>query len=131
MYNGKELNEDYEINLMDYGARWYDGAIGRWTAVNPLAEEYYPWSPYNYALGNPIRFIDPAGRSVDNIIIDADGNETKEKEILYGLQKLTNDQLDIFKGEVAIVAAGTANPGKDLKNGTALSTNTIRNINLF
>ena len=31
LYNGKELNGDYEINLMDYGARWYDGAIGRWT----------------------------------------------------------------------------------------------------
>ena len=120
LYNGKELNGDYEINLMDYGARWYDGAVGRWTAVDPLAEEYYPWSPYNYALGNPIRFIDPDGRSVDNIIIDADGNEVKEKEILYDLQKLTNDRLDIVKGEVVIVEAGTANPGKDLTEGTAL-----------
>ncbi|MCB9052189.1 MAG: hypothetical protein H6556_22360 [Lewinellaceae bacterium] len=67
LYNGKELNGDYEINLMDYGARWYDPAIGRWNAVDPMAEEYYPYSPYNYTLGNPISLIDPNGMSVDDI----------------------------------------------------------------
>ena len=63
LYNGKELNGDYEINLMDYGARWYDGAIGRWTAVDPLAEAYYSWTPYQYVLGNPIKYFDPDGTS--------------------------------------------------------------------
>jgi hypothetical protein len=38
-----------------------------------LAEDYAPWSPYNYVLGNPINFTDPDGRSVDGPIYGANG----------------------------------------------------------
>ncbi len=45
-YNGKELNEDFGLNWNDYGARWYDVAIGRFTSVDPLAAEMPSWSPF-------------------------------------------------------------------------------------
>jgi len=67
-YNGKELEKDMGINLYDYGARWYDAAVGRWTSVDPLAEKYAGWSTYSYTFSNPIRYVDPNGMAPEDII---------------------------------------------------------------
>ncbi|MHC1707091.1 MAG: RHS repeat-associated core domain-containing protein [Bacteroidales bacterium] len=60
--NGKELQEDWNLNLYDYGARLYDGVIGRWGVPDPSAEKYTSWSLYNYGFDSPINVIDPDGR---------------------------------------------------------------------
>ena len=63
-YNGKELQDELGLNWYDYGLRDYDPATARWVHVDPLAEKYAGWSPYNYVLGNPISNTDPNGDTV-------------------------------------------------------------------
>ncbi len=36
----------------------------RWLSVDPMADKYPGWSPYNYTLNNPINYFDPNGDSV-------------------------------------------------------------------
>ncbi|ALO15817.1 RHS repeat-associated core domain protein [Salinivirga cyanobacteriivorans] len=57
------------MNWYDYGARFYDPAIGRFTTIDPKAKKYLSWSPYNYVGGNPLKYQDKNGEDWD-ITID-------------------------------------------------------------
>ena len=35
----------------------YDAALGRWHCIDPLAEDFYNQSPYNYVANNPVNFM--------------------------------------------------------------------------
>jgi hypothetical protein len=47
------------------GARYYSSDYSRFLSTDPRAYDYTEWSPYNYVLANPIRLVDPDGKSLD------------------------------------------------------------------
>ena len=91
-FSGKESQSilNASIPFLDFGARMYNPAIARWTAADPLSEEYYGISPYVYCLGNPISHIDDDGQmpqvvvgaligaAVGGIIAAAEGKNWRE-----------------------------------------------------
>ena len=62
-YNGKELDRIHGLDWYDYGARRYDPAVGMFTQVDPLCEQYPHLNPYLYCAGNPVNYVDPDGRA--------------------------------------------------------------------
>ncbi|UWN56701.1 RHS repeat domain-containing protein [Alistipes ihumii] len=60
-FGGKETLEPVSLDMLDFGARFYDPRIARWNTQDPLAEKYFSLSPYNYCAGNPITLVDPTG----------------------------------------------------------------------
>ena len=63
-YNGKELQDELQLNVYDYGRRNYDPAIAKFFNIDRFAEKYYDKSPYHYAANNPILFVDVQGDSI-------------------------------------------------------------------
>jgi RHS repeat-associated protein len=61
LYNGKE-KQDVLTDEYDYGARFYDPVIGRWTSVDLSAEKTNSVTPYHYGNNNPVLNIDGDGR---------------------------------------------------------------------
>ena len=67
-FTGKELDKQNGLNMYDFGARLFDVAgVPMWTSIDPLAEKYYPYSPYNYCAGDPVNKFDPDGMDVWNV----------------------------------------------------------------
>ena len=96
-FGGKETLEPVSLDMLDFGARFYDPRIARWNTQDPLAEKYFSLSPYNYCAGNPITLVDPTGMVMDDYRLKKNGE--------IELMKKTNDNYDVIyaeneKGEV-------------------------------
>ena len=64
-FTSKELDNQNGLNWYDFGARLFDVAgVPMWTSVDPLAEKYYPFTPYSYCAGDPVNKFDPDGKKV-------------------------------------------------------------------
>jgi RHS repeat-associated protein len=65
LYNGKEMQEDaiggVGLDWYDYGARFYDPALGRFHTPDPIAPFIPGITPYNYAFNNPVNLVDLEG----------------------------------------------------------------------
>ena len=56
-----EFSDGSGMELYDAVNRMYDPQLGRFWQVDELAEGNWEWTPYNFAINNPLRFNDPFG----------------------------------------------------------------------
>jgi RHS repeat-associated protein len=90
------LVEDLGLGWYDYGARWYDAAIGRFPTIDRYAEKYYPYSSYGYVANNPIKLVDVNGDSIDVAAV-ASASPEEWAQTLSELQEFTGLELSIEK----------------------------------
>ena len=106
-YTGQR-NYSY-IKLIDYGARWYDPALGRFLqpdTIIPGLTNSQAWNRYSYVENSPIIYIDPSGFWKVIIIFGGDYSEKTNsfeaaaETIRRSLLEQGYNQEDIFFGKV-------------------------------
>ena len=66
-YQGKEFEEELNVNTYAFGWRDYDPAIGRFNKPDRFAEKYHNTTPYHFSLNNPNFYREINGDSVQGI----------------------------------------------------------------
>jgi RHS repeat-associated protein len=84
-FNGKERVDEINGagNEYDFGARIYDGRLGRWLSLDPLANSYPSLSPYQFVANCPTFMIDPDGKKIIIFYTEKVNGVTIKKEYNY------------------------------------------------
>jgi RHS repeat-associated protein len=120
-YNGKELNDDFGLNLYAYGARFYDPSLGRFIGVDPIADQFAFVTTFNYAENDPVSSIDLWGLqklrvgdytmafilgAADAAVSNVTGKEKMSDETLISPLQGAMQAGEVFGDVVSTVAGG-------------------------
>lgn len=121
-FNTKRDNiiEVREVDLSDPDAQPIGDTHGRWMSPDPLSEEFPSWSPYNYALNNPLRNVDPTGLAPEDAV----------EQCCWGLFRLLPllENSSVRPSPVVEVATKTGEAG--MKTGEASTRTQQEHFNL-
>jgi|GEM_PF-1768775 len=119
LFNGKEIQREVGVDWIDYGARMYMIEIGKWGVIDPLAFKYNSWSPYNYALSNPVILVDPDGSDVTYYGIEAQRAfiDLKIRSAIKDRQKSNDSPIGPNRIYVQVLGNATKEQKTAYKNG--------------
>ncbi len=110
-FNGKEQDKETygDGNAMDFGARIYDGRLGRWLSVDKEFSKGPAFSPYNAFLNNPVLLEDPDGNwvKITTTKYYKDKGQLKVKHWYNILKKTEIIHKEITVGEVRFLDVNT------------------------
>lgn len=63
LFESNKIQDEIGLELFNFNARNYDQQLGRFTAVDPLADAggQETWTPYHFTGNDPANFTDPSG----------------------------------------------------------------------
>jgi RHS repeat-associated protein len=105
-FSGKEKDDETQYSY--FGARYYDSDLSIWLSVDPMADQNFGISPYNYCHNNPVIIIDPDGMN-DGWVQTSDG--------IYW-DKNINSQDDFNKSGITGKYLGQTGFGKDANSNS-------------
>ncbi len=134
-YNGKE--EIAADATSDYGARQYSAEFCQWMQVDPLSEKYYSWSPYNFCVGNPLRFVDLDGMEW----VDAQGSKIEDHSnikvyIFYDPKSFGSQTEQMYKdaiakyGEGSVALSDVTTMSEFIQDWGDMASSDIKEVNL-
>jgi len=145
-YNGKEeqrkeISDGSGLEWMDFGARLYDGQVGRWHCLDLLADKYYGYSPYSFVYNNPLVYIDPNGMDIINAwkvegdairkLIEIQSEVVKDKDASKESKDLATETIKAYEQLLRSVDANAERTDEiltDLKNTDEQLYNQINSL---
>jgi len=107
-FTGKVRDTDTTFGLDYFGARYFSGAMGRFTSPDPgnfgsALGDPQSWNAYAYGRNNPLRYTDPTGLAYTVCQTDSDGNKSNcgtvdDKNDKVFLQSLSDSGLSMMAG---------------------------------
>ena len=111
-FNGMEKDDELKGsgNSYDFGARLYDPRLGRWLAVDAMANVYPFYSPFVYAANSPVTFIDPDGNKIRIYYVDK--HNERQSVVLKSVSDLEvykNHENNFVRAVISDLAEGENN----------------------
>ncbi|MFK7923732.1 MAG: DUF6443 domain-containing protein, partial [Bacteroidia bacterium] len=117
-YNGKEFQDELSLGWYDYGFRWYSADIGRFVSVDPLAEDFYHLTTFQYASNSPIYMIDLDG--LEGIA----AKDIKPENITTAAENATASVIEVYGNTQAVCNIGTRQAVEEITGSKSLYPNT-------